>query len=183
MLHSVIGSPNSLLYDSSFAWHPRDASAAASRSLVDVFPVEPPTATTCSSGRSRRNERAISCERAERVADVHERASGRELRPHRRSRGRRARRARPRRTRPRRSRDRRGRPAARRSTRRRRSIARVERPRVDGRAVVADDAARGTRARSRARSARVTSTPPAPRPRPTRSSNGTVTPAAVWPVS
>ena len=54
LLSSVIGRPNSLLYDSRLAEQPSGASTAARRSFVDVLPAEPVTATTDSSGRAAR---------------------------------------------------------------------------------------------------------------------------------
>ena len=76
VLHKVIGRPNSLLYDSGVRVAAQRARApAASRSLVDVFPVEPATATTSRSVRSARTDRATSCSARKRVVD-HARARG-----------------------------------------------------------------------------------------------------------
>ena len=62
VLSSVTGSPNSLLYDSGLAYAIPVGSAAASRSFVDVLPVEPVTPITTQIGsRAARTDRATAC--------------------------------------------------------------------------------------------------------------------------
>ena len=67
----MIGSPNSLLYDAGFAWHPSGASTAASRSFVEVFPVEPVTPTTSQVVRGSRRPRQL-LQPAQHVVDPHD---------------------------------------------------------------------------------------------------------------